>query len=211
MRIPYTKKELFGIGVVVALFIAAQYFARNYSVQIQSVISTEQQGVAMVLYGLFAIAAVVVAPIASLPLVPVVAAIWGSFATVVVTAIAWTLGSIIAFLLARTYGRQVIGKVVDMESMQKLEAMMGADNVFVSALLLRMVVPVDILSYALGLFSTIRLVPYSVATAIGIVPFVVFFSYAIWIPPFWQAFIAVGIFSTVIVILKKGLKTKKVS
>jgi len=153
----------------------------------------------------------VVAPIASLPLVPVVAAIWGSFATVVGTAIAWTLGSIIAFLLARTYGRQVIGKVVDMKSMQKLEAMMGADNVFVSTLLLRMVVPVDILSYALGLFSTIRLVPYSVATAIGIVPFVVFFSYAIWIPPFWQAFIAVGIFSTVIVILKKGLKTKKVS
>jgi len=37
--------------------------------------------------------------------------------------------------------------------------------------LLRMVLPVDILSYALGLFSNISFIRYMLATIIGVTPF----------------------------------------
>lgn len=203
MKLPYTRGELLGIGVVALFFVIAQYYARHYAVEIQAIIGMERQGVGMALYGLIAFCAIVVAPISSLPLVPIAAAAWGSFTTVLVTMVAWTAGSIVAFLLARTYGRRVIGKVVDIGSMRKLENMLGVERIFVSTILLRMIVPVDILSYALGLFSTIRLAPYIVATVIGIVPFVIFFSYAIQMPVYAQIGIATGIIAAVLALLNR--------
>lgn len=205
---PYTKRELAGIVIVVALFAVAQFAARQYGEQIQSIVGAERVPVGMLAYAMIGITATVIAPISSLPLVPIAAAVWGSFATAVVTLIAWTIGSIIAFALARTYGRKIIGRVVDMGSMQKLERMMGSRNAFISAILLRMVVPVDILSYALGLFSTIGFGQYCVATVIGMIPFVLFFSYAIVIPIQWQVVMAVGIFAVVLLILSKGLQRR---
>lgn len=202
MRMPYTRKELIGIAIVILFFAVAQYYARLYAADIQGMVGTEDKTVGMIAYGSIAILAIVVAPISSLPLVPIAAAVWGSFATAVVTVIAWTAGSIIAFVLARVYGKRIIGKVVDMESMRKLESVIGERNLFTSTLLLRMIVPVDILSYALGLFSTIRIVPYSIATMIGIVPFILFFSYAIQIPIYWQGIIALSIIGSVVGILK---------
>lgn len=206
MKTPYTKKEYIGIALVIACFGIAQYLALHYATQIQGIIGSEQKGVSMVIYGLIAITAIVIAPISSLPLVPIVSVAWGSFATTLVTLVAWTIGSMIAFALARRYGKRIIGKVVDMESMQRLETTIGDNNVFVTALLLRMIVPVDILSYALGLFSTIRFVPYTIATTIGIVPFVIFFSYAIQISIYYQVAIATIIICTVLYILRRYLK-----
>lgn len=205
MKLPYTRGELLGVGVVVLFFAVAQYYARQYAVEIQAMIGAERQGIGMALYGLIAFCAIVIAPISSLPLVPIATAAWGSFVTVLVTMVAWTAGSVAAFLLARVYGRRVIGKVVDMGSMRKLENMFGVERIFVSTILLRMIVPVDILSYALGLFSTIRLVPYIVATVIGIVPFVIFFSYAIQMSVYMQIGIAVGIIATVLLVLRNGI------
>ena len=206
MRIPYTKKELMGIVAVVLFFVVAQYYARQYADQLQTLVATDQRAVGMIAYGLVAIIAIVIAPVRSLPLVPIAAAIWGSFTTAVVTLVAWSIGAGIAFLLARTYGRRIIGKVVDARSMGKLEGIMGHRNVFASTLLLRMVVPVDILSYALGLFSTIKFIPYCVATTVGMIPFILFFSYAIVIPIYWQIVIAVGIVALVLTILRRGFK-----
>ena len=49
---------------------------------------------------------------------------------------------------------------------------------FMSVVLLRMVLPVDVLSYALGFFSDISLWRYTTATIIGIAPFAFIFAYA---------------------------------
>lgn len=206
MKLPYTQRELWGIAAMVLFFAVAQYYARRYSVELQDMIGREERVVGMAIYAAVAIGAIVVAPISSLPLVPIAAAAWGSFVTALITLAAWTAGSIAAFLIARMYGRRIIGRVVDRGSMRKLERLLGADGMFVSALLLRMVVPVDILSYALGLFSTIRTVPYIAATVIGMVPFILFFSYAIQIPVYWQAALAISTIAVVFFILKKRLK-----
>ena len=205
MKLPYTRKELTGVVLVVLFFSIAQYYARQYAIEIQAMIGAERQGVGMVLYGLIAFCAVVIAPISSLPLVPIAAAAWGSFATALVTMVAWTAGSVVAFLLARTYGKRVIGKVVDMGSMRKLERLLGMERVFLGTVLLRIVVPVDILSYALGLFSTIRLAPYITATVIGMAPFVIFFAYAIQMPAYVQIGVAVGIIAAVLLVLRNGI------
>lgn len=206
MKLPYTQRELWGIAAMVLFFAVAQYYARRYSVELQGMIGKEERVVGMAIYAAVAIGAIVVAPISSLPLVPIAASAWGSFVTALITLAAWTAGSIAAFLIARIYGRRIIGRVVDRGSMRKLERLLGADGMFVSALLLRMVVPVDILSYALGLFSTIRTVPYVAATVIGMVPFILFFSYAIQIPVYWQAALAISTIAVVFFILKKRLK-----
>ena len=49
-----------------------------------------------------------------------------------------------------------------------------------------MVIPVDILSYALGLFSRIKFWPYAIASFIGIIPGVVLFAYVGAIPFIYQ-------------------------
>lgn len=209
MRMPYTKREIAGIIIAVGLFVIAQRYALAHAAEMQAMIGAEERLVGMVIYGLIAIGAIVVAPISSLPLVPIAAAAWGSFATLVVTVITWTIGSIAAFLLARRYGKKILGRVVDLESMQRLESMMDERDVFVSALLLRMIIPVDILSYALGLFSTIRLVPYIVATLIGIIPFTIFFSYAIIIPMRYQVALAIGMFALITGIIRYRLRNRE--
>lgn len=48
---------------------------------------------------------------------------------------------------------------------------------FIAVVFLRIALPVDLLSYALGLFGVMRFWPYIIATIIGVTPFAFIFSY----------------------------------
>jgi len=119
----------------------------------------------------------VIAPLAMLPMVPMIAPFFGPFLTAIYTIVGWGFGAIVAFLLARHIGRPLLEKIVSLEEIEKYESRIPENMTFWGLVLLRMVVPVDILSYALGFLSKIPLYRYSLATIIGISPFAFLFSY----------------------------------
>ena len=64
-----------------------------------------------------------------------------------------------------------------------------------------MVLPVDILSYALGLFTTIKTWKYILATFIGVIPFAFIFSYAGMVNIYYQ----IGAFVLAALVLLLGV------
>jgi uncharacterized membrane protein YdjX (TVP38/TMEM64 family) len=71
----------------------------------------------------------------------------------------------------------VVSKLINLESLRRYEGYVKPETGFLLIVLLRMVLPVDILSYALGMFSTVSFPVYALATMLGIVWFSFAFAY----------------------------------
>lgn len=188
-------KEIFSLLAVVCLFISASFFAERYGYFLKE--AAFFQGFAGIfLYITITVIAVVVAPVSTFPLLPLSVSIWGSFSAALFSIIGWSIGAAIAFGLARRFGRPLIEKIVSLEKIQRIEKLIPERNIFVSVLLLRMALPVDVLSYALGLFSYVSFKTYFIATILGVAPFAFIFSYAVLFPIWLQAlflFLAIAI------------------
>ena len=111
----------------------------------------------------------VIAPGATLPLIPVAARAWGRVPTALVTTAGWTLGSLIAFLIARRWGYPIVKKLTSRERIRQVGKYIP-DDLFWSIVLLRLVMPMDVMSYVLGLLTDISWSRYMLATAMGLTP-----------------------------------------
>ncbi len=129
-------------------------------------------------YVLLVIFAIVIPPIGVGFLLPVAANVWGPFHAALLSILGWTLGAQISFWLARRFGKTLVKKVVSLEKIEALEKYAHSKHIFWSVVLWRMALPVDFLSYALGLFSRMGHGEYFLATLIGVIPFGILFSYA---------------------------------
>lgn len=170
-KLPYGK--LIAVGIFVfTLFIFSSDAVVDY-------FRSLMEGSVLGPFAYFAVlvVAVVVAPVAALPLIPLAASLFGPFATGVLSVIGYTVGGIIAFLLAQRIGQPVLRYFISLEQLEKIEKKVPPQASFLGIVLLRMAVPVDLLSYALGLFSTIPLRTYALATLIGVTPFSFIFAY----------------------------------
>lgn len=121
--------------------------------------------------------ATVAAPVAVLPAVPFAALILGPFPTALYSILGWSLGAIVAFLIARHVARPVLERFIPLSAVARYERLIPEDAQFWWIVLLRLVIPVDILSYAIGIVSRISLARYAAATVIGVTPFSFVFSY----------------------------------
>jgi uncharacterized membrane protein YdjX (TVP38/TMEM64 family) len=139
---------------------------------------TAHRDIAGVLYLAMMFVASVVAPIGATPLIPIVAPIIGPFATAVYSVIGWTVGAIVAFCIARYGGKPLLERFVNMERVYAYERMIPQRTQFLAIVLLRILVPVDFISYAIGLLSSVSLWQYSLATFIGVIPLSVILPYA---------------------------------
>ena len=111
----------------------------------------------------------VIAPGATLPLIPVAARAWGRVPAALVTTAGWTLGSLIAFLIARRWGYPIVKKLTSRERIRQMGRYIP-DDLFWSIVLLRLVMPMDVMSYVLGLLTDISWSRYMLATAMGLTP-----------------------------------------
>ena len=111
----------------------------------------------------------VIAPGATLPLIPVAARAWGRVPAALVTTAGWTLGSLIAFLIARRWGYPIVKKLTSRERIRQMGKYIPND-LFWSIVLLRLVMPMDVMSYVLGLLTDISWSRYMLATAMGLTP-----------------------------------------
>jgi uncharacterized membrane protein YdjX (TVP38/TMEM64 family) len=164
---------------ILSLFLLA--LAIYASTQSNIVLFLESQMEGAVFGGVFFIAAlvlaVVLAPLAALPLIPLAAALFGPLLTSLYSVIGWTVGGMIAFLIARYAGRPLLARFVSLNEMARYEHMVPQKMIFVSLVLLRMIIPVDVLSYAIGFLSTVSFATYTLATLIGVIPFSFIFAY----------------------------------
>jgi len=111
----------------------------------------------------------VLAPGVTLPLIPVAARAWGPIPAAILTTAGWTAGSLAAFLIARRWGYPLVRKLTSIERVKQLKRYIPED-LFWSVVLLRMVMPMDVISYVLGLFTDMKSSRYVVATALGVAP-----------------------------------------
>ena len=166
------------IGVVtVVIFLALMQTAQSYSEFLQNII--QQAGtLGIISYIALMIVSVVVAPVSFAFLLPIAANGWGPLAAAVYSIVGWTIGSMIAFFLARRYGLAWAEKFTTVKKMRLIEESIPRHHVFWFVVVLRVALPVDILSYTLGIFSSIRYGAFFWSTLIGISFFAFLFSYA---------------------------------
>lgn len=188
MKKVFTKdflKATGGVFVIVLLFVLASVFADWYQSEMR-VLVNDESAFGMAAYVFLTIIAVVVAPVSTLPLIPLASKMWGGFMAGILSIIGWTVGAQIAFFLARRFGKPFVKKIVSLDKLHNIEERIPKHDLFWTVVFLRITVPVDVLSYALGLFSRIKSAPYFFATLIGVVPFAFVFSYAGALPFLYQ-------------------------
>lgn len=188
-------KSFIGIIIIIILFILSTLIVQKYLDFFNQYFDIGFLG--MVIYVVIVVVSIVIAPISSFPLIPLAANLWGWVFGAILNIVGWTIGGYISFILARKYGVPLISKFVPIKRINKIESIIPKDNVFWTVVFLRMVVPVDILSYALGLFSKIDKKRYFFATLIGVSPFAFVFSYVGVVNIYYQIgalTLAVGIF-----------------
>ena len=154
--------------MVAGVLVAAVFVVRTFAEPIRQFID-EHTVWGLCLYVSLNIIDAVAAPGATLPLIPVAARVWGRVAAALATTAGWTAGSLIAFLVARRWGYPVVRTITSLERVRAMRRFIPED-LFWSIVLVRLVLPMDVISYVLGLFTNISWASYAGATALGLTP-----------------------------------------
>lgn len=170
---------------IVAAFMAVSFVVQKYTGFFIHVMGDGGM-YGKVLYVVVTIIAVVVAPVSSVPLIAIASGVWGWVWGGALSIIGWLIGASIAFELSRSFGRELILNIMSDTTIERLHRIIPKHYSTLSLILLRMTIPVDILSYALGLFSNVNRRQYYLSTAIGIIPFAFIFAYVGIINYRWQ-------------------------
>jgi uncharacterized membrane protein YdjX (TVP38/TMEM64 family) len=185
-------KQIGSLCALAAVFIAVSYFAQRYHTQLGGIIGG---GGALGIAGFIALTAVFVIfviPLDIVFLIPVGAAVFGPVPTALMSIAGWTLGAAAAFGIARRFGRPVVEKLIGLGRVRAVERRIPQRHLFWGVVALRMLVSVDILSYALGFASEMPWGAYVAATALGVAPFGFFFAYAGTLPLWWRVLAVAG-------------------
>lgn len=174
-------KNLYPLLIVVVIFVLVSYFTQQNMELIKNLIS--EGGVfSIFVYILITIIAIIAAPLTSVPLIPLVVQSWGVVLTSIFSIIGWTIGSLGAFWISRRYGVSVVSKIESIGKLRTITSGFPEKKMFWYLMFLRMTIPVDILSYALGLFTNISWKMFSVTTFLGVIPITFVFSYVGTLP-----------------------------
>lgn len=169
------QKMVLGVLVLATLGLGIWEYQWDFTMVEQTIRSHPLVGAA--LYIALLATSVVLLPLSSLPLLPLAARIFGVWLTAVLSILGWWIGCLIAFQIARL-GRKYLEKVTSLETVDRIEQKIPKDISFAGIVILRMILPVDVTSFALGLLKHLRFSTYAVASLIGITPFAFVWSYA---------------------------------
>ena len=131
--------------------------------------------------------AVVLPLLSNLPLVPAAVQLWGPGWTAAALLAGWTLGSWLAFVLGRLVRHGWLQHAPGLRQATDVDRWIHPRHPVASLVLLRVAFPIDVLSFALGVFSAQTTVArLLVSTLVGAAPFAVLFA---WLPQLrrtWQ-------------------------
>jgi len=184
MGVKENLKSIIGIILIGVLFIAASYAVQNNLDFFESYIT--DSFFSMVFYVFILIVSAVFAPIDMIFLMPIASAVWGWFLAAVLSLLGWTLGSSVVFVLSRKYGVPLIRKIISLKEIYRYEQLMPKENLFLGVVFLRIAIPIDLISYAIGIFTNMKFIPYFFATLIGFLPLAFFLAYIGTLPIYMQ-------------------------
>ncbi len=166
-----------GLIIILLLFIGADTLADTHTQEIVTMIESYGMGGKM-FFTAIAMLAVVIPIWSNIFLIPFGVITWGPFLTAIFCITGWFFGSIVSFYIARIYKEWLLTKYPSLHKYDLIDSLIPDKHMFLSLIFLRMTMPVDILSYALGLFSKrIHWKQNAITTLIGISPFAFIFSY----------------------------------
>lgn len=206
-------RTISGLLVIVILFIGAEFLANTYTKEITSLMESLGMG-GQLFFIAMAMIAVIIPVWSNIFLLPFGVMMWGPFFTAILCILGWWMGSIVSFFIARTYQEWLLGKYPSLKKYQLIDSLVPDNKVFFSLIFLRMTMPVDVLSYALGLFS--RRISWklnAITTSIGIMPFAFVFSYIGVLSPLVQVLIFItttSLFIGYVIIQKRKRKSDTV-
>jgi uncharacterized membrane protein YdjX (TVP38/TMEM64 family) len=177
---------------VLALFACGVAIARWYATPIEAALAAHgDAGVAI--FVITSALAVLMPAMTNLPLVPLAVLAWGPWWTAALLLLGWTVGSALSFVLGRHARDLILRRFPSVQRHADIERLIHPRQRMASLVLLRMTFPVDVLSYALGLFSPrTTLAESTLATVIGAAPFALLFGLAPVLPPLAQLALFVG-------------------
>ena len=177
---------------VLALFIAGMAVARWYAQPIAAALAAHGR-LALVVFVATSALAVLLPAMTNLPLVPLAVLAWGPGWTAALLLIGWTVGSALSFTLGRHARIAILLHFPSVQRHADIERLIHPRQRMASLVLLRMTFPVDVLSYALGLFSPrTTLAESTLATVIGAAPFALLFAFVPLMSPLAQALVFGG-------------------
>ena len=183
---PKGVREYLTLAIVAGVVVAALLLVRHYDAELRRFIE-QHPARGVFIYISLNILDALVAPGATLPLIPIAAKAWGRIPAALVTVVGWTVGSLLAFLIARRWGASAVRKVTSYERVKRLKKYIP-ENLFWSVVVLRAVLPMDVISYVLGLFTAMSWASYLGATALGLVPSAMLLAYLGKLPHAYEIF-----------------------
>ena len=177
---------------VIALFAAAVVLVREFAAPIQQVLAAHSQ-LGIVVFVATSVVAVLMPMATNLPLLPVAVLAWGPWWTAVLLLLGWVAGAALSFWLGRHARATILRHFPSVQRHADIDRLIHPRHRLASLVMLRMTFPVDVLSYALGLFSrSTTLAENTASTALGAAPFALLFSWFPTLSPTGQAVVFVG-------------------
>lgn len=170
------QKEAGVIIALILLFALSSALSSRYAPAIAAFLAVSPvQG--ELIYMLVMAAAVVIAPFETLPLLPLAAALFGPLAAALYSIAGWSAGSLLAFLLARLYGRRFVCRIMNKCDLDDWGRLLPRKQIFWLVAFARFFLPIDIISYAVAIFTRMSVSAYFAATMLGIIPFAFILAY----------------------------------
>jgi uncharacterized membrane protein YdjX (TVP38/TMEM64 family) len=164
---------------VVALFGIGMALARHFAVPIQDALAAHT-ALAIVVFVATSVVAVLLPMLTNLPLLPLAVLAWGPWWTALLLLLGWVGGAALSFWLGRHARDTILRHFASVQRHADIDRLIHPRHRIASLVVLRMTFPVDVLSYALGMFSrSTTLAENMVSTAIGGAPFALLFA---WFP-----------------------------
>lgn len=176
----------------IAMFFVVGIVANTYRELLEQVVhATGVLG--MVGYVAITASAVIAAPLSTFPMVPIAAMMWGSFVGALLSVLGWFIGSVVVFAIG-LYARPFLIKQSNVfVTAEKLGSVITKRNDPLTLIFLRMILPVDVVSYAFALFTPMSFGRYCWTTLVGILPFAFVFSYVANLSMWYQVIALIGI------------------
>lgn len=186
------RRSLGAGAAAVFLFVAAVWLTRHYEATVYEVL-TRHAWLALGLFFLTSVTAVLMPVMSNLALVPAFVLVWGPGRTALVLLAGWIVGAALSFILGRHVRSLILRVFPSVGRHADIDRLIHPRHRMLSLIMLRMTFPVDVLSYALGLFSVrTTLVENLVSTTVGAAPFAILFTVLPVLSATAQALVFVG-------------------
>jgi len=178
MQMVVSKKQKYIIGGVlgVLLFVVLSQWSQQHTELLKEL--TNQAGViGVVSYVAIMASSIIFAPLSTGFLLPIAANSYGPMLAAIYSILGWTIGSVVAFWFARHFGHRKIKETNFILRLKSYESAISKYHFYGLIVLLRMALPVDVVSYALGFMSKIGYKAFFVTTVLGITPLAFVFTF----------------------------------